>query len=113
MQQNRSLRLSDGAVAFARRWPRNTHIAKLRTKEKPCGEYLMLWDESPAGIDVVLLSARTGDVARRELIFPSEAFEEHTVFAAFYDGGAAVGCGVEAAPRLASRLFLDVLPANA
>ena len=54
-----------------------THaIARMRAPdEKPCGEYLMLWEDRrftlSGQVDVVLLCARTGAAVARTLIAPS------------------------------------------
>ena len=93
------------AVAFARRWPTTHAIARLAAAdEKPCGEFLMLWEEGARhgcfSVDVVLLSARTGTASARALVGPAGG-----VAAAFCYGGIAAidycaGTGVVAACSL-------------
>ena len=73
--QSVPLQEADAAVAFAKRWPASHAIAQMRAPdEKPCGEYLMLWEDRrftlSGELDVVLLSARTGAAEARTLVAP-------------------------------------------
>ncbi|KAH8092033.1 hypothetical protein JL720_5610 [Aureococcus anophagefferens] len=77
----------DGAVpaAFAVRWPKDDPIARPGlSREKPCGEYLMLWgDPSARGIEVALIRAADLAAASRFLAAPNSS----AVAAAFGRGG--------------------------
>ena len=96
---------ADAAVAFARRWPATHGIARGDlTNEKPCGEYLMLWEDghihsesrddlSPTHhrfkAHVVLLCASSGVAAARWLSGPSTDGPQGSVAVAFGYGGIA------------------------
>jgi len=86
----------DAVVAFARCWPATHAIARLKSaNEKPCGEYLMLWEDTlgsrhrPSALRVVLLHASTGVAVARTPLLPTGGPQHwgREVTKAFFYGG--------------------------